>query len=396
MQEFITVSQLNGYIKQIFDNEELLHNIPLLGEVYGVSFSRNVIYFSLKDENASISCVCFYPAFSQIIQEGAKIVCYGSPSFYHKAGKLNFNVNRAQPLGQGKLYEDFLKLKAQLEQEGLFDQIHKQPIPKNIQRVGVITSKEGAVIQDIKNVAWRRNPFLDIVLFNTKVQGNGAEKEIAKAIELMGNYDKIDAIIVARGGGSLEDLAAYNTEIVARATYSCPKPIISAVGHETDFTIIDFVSDLRAPTPSAAAELITMDVERQKNIFITIKQKFKNLLSDYVDGQKNFLYNKIIQTSNYIEKEFLKSRAVYFEKVKDLQTASQNFLNTKFYELGLKETTLSKIDPKQILQKGYAKIEQNERSIGTKQQLDFEHNFSIFFQDGKVEAKVVKEIKDEN
>ena len=390
MQEYITVSQLNSYIKQIFDNEELLHNIPLLGEVYGVSFSRNVIYFSLKDENASIPCVCFYPAFSQTIQEGAKIVCYGSPNFYHKAGKLNFNVNSAQPLGQGKLYEEFLKLKETLEKEGLFDQEHKKPIPKNIQRVGVITSKEGAVIQDIKNVAWRRNPFLDIVLFNTRVQGNGAEKEIAKAIDLMGNYDKIDAIIVARGGGSLEDLAAYNTEIVARAAYNCPKPIISAVGHETDFTIIDFVSDLRAPTPSAAAELITMDVEKQKSIFSSLKQKFGNLLVNYVDERKNFLYNMIVKSSNHIEKEFLKSKAVYLEKVKAVKTLSHTFLNTKLYEMGLKETTLSKINPSQILQKGYAKIEQNGKSVATKQQLDHKHNFSIFFQDGKVDAKTVE------
>ena len=390
MQEYITVSQLNSYIKQIFDNEELLHNIPLLGEVYGVSFSRNVIYFSLKDENASIPCVCFYPAFSQTIQEGAKIVCYGSPNFYHKAGKLNFNVNSAQPLGQGKLYEEFLKLKETLEKEGLFDQEHKKPIPKNIQRVGVITSKEGAVIQDIKNVAWRRNPFLDIVLFSTKVQGVGAEKEIAKAIDLMGNYDKIDAIIVARGGGSLEDLAAYNTEIVARAAYNCPKPIISAVGHETDFTIIDFVSDLRAPTPSAAAELITMDVEKQKSIFSSLRQKFGNLLVNYVDERKNFLYNMIVKSSNHIEKEFLKSKAVYLEKVKAVKTLSNTFLNTKLYEMGLKETTLSKINPSQILQKGYAKIEQNGKSVATKQQLDYKHNFSIFFQDGKVDAKTVE------
>lgn len=396
MQEFITVSQLNSYIKQIFDNEELLHNIPLLGEVYGVNFSRNVIYFSLKDESASISCVCFYPAFSQTIQEGAKLVCYGSPNFYHKAGKLNFNVNRVEQLGQGKLYEDFLKLKLKLEQEGLFDQNHKKPIPKNIQRIGVITSKEGAVIQDIKNVAWRRNPYLDIVLFNTRVQGNGAEKEIAKAIELMDNYDKIDAIIVARGGGSLEDLSAYNTEVVARTTYKCQKPIISAVGHETDFTIIDFVSDLRAPTPSAAAELITIDVEKQKSIFDSINQKFKNLLNVYVDEQKNFLYNKINQVYNYIEKGFLKSKSNYFEKIRSFQTAGQNLLNLKLYDLGLKETTLSKINPKLILQKGYAKIEQNGKNIGKKQQLDFEYNFSVFFQDGKIEAKAVKEIKHES
>ena len=179
MQEYITVSQLNGYIKRIFDSEEMLHNIPLLGEVYGVSFSRNVIYFSLKDETASIPCVCFYPAFAPQIVEGAKLICHGSPNFYAKAGKLNFNVIRVEALGQGKLYEEFLALKAKLEAEGLFDQSHKKPLPKKIERIGVITSKEGAVIQDIKNVAWRRNPSLDIVLYNTKVQGIGAEKEIA-------------------------------------------------------------------------------------------------------------------------------------------------------------------------------------------------------------------------
>lgn len=391
MQEYITVSALNGYIKKIFDNEELLHNIPLLGEVYGVSFSRNVIYFSLKDESASIPCVCFYPAFNDQITEGAKLVCYGSPNFYVKGGKLNFNVNRVEPLGKGKLYEEFLALKSKLEQEGLFDQKYKKPIPKNIERIGVITSKEGAVLQDIKNVAWRRNPFVDIVLFNTKVQGLNAEQEIAKAIELMSQYDKIDVIIVARGGGSLEDLSAYNTEIVARATFNCEKPIISAVGHETDFTIIDFVSDLRAPTPSAAAELVTENIDQQKYYFSSLKAKFSNLIDEYIDEKKLLVYNVLEKMYNKLEKQFLQNKINISSLVKKLDSSAINYLNNQDYEVGILETTLKKINPINVLKQGYAKIEQLGKGISTTKELDFNDNISIYLQDGKIKAKPLKE-----
>lgn len=391
MQEYITVSALNGYIKKIFDNEELLHNIPLLGEVYGVSFSRNVIYFSLKDESASIPCVCFYPAFNDQITEGAKLVCYGRPNFYVKGGKLNFNVNRVEPLGKGKLYEEFLALKSKLEQEGLFDQKYKKPIPKNIERIGVITSKEGAVLQDIKNVAWRRNPFVDIVLFNTKVQGLNAEQEIAKAIELMSQYDKIDVIIVARGGGSLEDLSAYNTEIVARATFNCEKPIISAVGHETDFTIIDFVSDLRAPTPSAAAELVTENIDQQKYYFSSLKAKFSNLIDEYIDEKKLLVYNVLEKMYNKLEKQFLQNKINISSLVKKLDSSAINYLNNQDYEVGILETTLKKINPINVLKQGYAKIEQLGKGISTTKELDFNDNISIYLQDGKIKAKPLKE-----
>lgn len=391
MQEYITVSALNGYIKKIFDNEELLHNIPLLGEVYGVSFSRNVIYFSLKDESASIPCVCFYPAFNDQITEGAKLVCYGSPNFYVKGGKLNFNVNRVEPLGKGKLYEEFLALKSKLEQEGLFDPKYKKPIPKNIERIGVITSKEGAVLQDIKNVAWRRNPFVDIVLFNTKVQGLNAEQEIAKAIELMSQYDKIDVIIVARGGGSLEDLSAYNTEIVARATFNCEKPIISAVGHETDFTIIDFVSDLRAPTPSAAAELVTENIDQQKYYFSSLKAKFLNLIDEYIDEKKLLVYNVLEKMYNKLEKQFLQNKINISSLVKKLDSSAINYLNNQDYEVGILETTLKKINPINVLKQGYAKIEQLGKGISTTKELDFNDNISIYLQDGKIKAKPLKE-----
>lgn len=391
MQEYITVSALNGYIKKIFDNEELLHNIPLLGEVYGVSFSRNVIYFSLKDENASIPCVCFYPAFIDQITEGAKLVCHGSPNFYIKGGKINFNVNRVEQLGKGKLYEEFLALKSKLEQEGLFSQEYKKPIPKNIERIGVITSKEGAVIQDIKNVAWRRNPFVDIVLFNTKVQGLNAENEIAKAINLMSNYEKIDIIIVARGGGSLEDLSAYNTEIVARATFNCKKPIISAVGHETDFTIIDFVSDLRAPTPSAAAELVTEDIEQQKSYFFNLKAKFDNILEDFVDEKKLILYNFLDKIKNQLEKQFLQSKINITTLSKKFENSSISCINNKDYEIGIFETTLEKINPYNVLKQGYAKLEQFGKPILSKNQINFNDNILVYLKDGKFTAKPLKE-----
>lgn len=390
MDNAITVTQLNTYIKKIFDAEEFLHNIPVIGEIFGVSFSRNVIYFSLKDENSTLPCVCFYPNFLQQIIEGNKVIVIGSPNYYTKAGKLNFNVINVENVGQGKLYEQFLFLKEKLKNAGYFNSEHKKDIPKNIRRIGVITSKEGAVIQDIKNVVWRRNPLVDIVLFNTKVQGNLAEKEIAHAIEILGQYKNIDVIIVARGGGSLEDLWAYNTEEVANAVYNCPKPIISAVGHETDFTIIDFVSDLRAPTPSAAAELLTKDLSETKNKFFEISFNFVKTITNFI-GQKYFEIDQIShnlinaeERKIIFENNFLNNKKIHF-----INNCNE-WINQKFYELGLLETSLKKINPKEILDKGYAKIEQDNKPISTIKNIDINKNLIIILKDGKVESKIIK------
>lgn len=381
----ITVSKLNNYIKQIFDAEQLLHNIPVEGEIFGVSLSRNVIYFSLKDSEATLSCVCFYPNFAEKIKEGEKVIVTGSPNYYCKAGKLNFNVVKVESFGQGKLFEDFLKLKEQLEKEGLFDISHKKEIPKNIKRIGVITSRDGAVIQDIKNVCWRRNPSVDIVLYNTKVQGKDAEKEIAHAIETLGDYPLIDVIIVARGGGSLEDLSAYNTEIVARATYNCPKPIISAVGHETDFTIIDFVSDLRAPTPSAAAELITYNIQDKKNELNENINKFYRVINNYLNLQRNKVDNLTYFLTTNIDKVFLKEK-VKLERVKDsFLVAYENMINQNYYQLGLIENSIEKLNPKNMLARGFAKIEQNNKSIKSISELE-NKEFDVVLKDGVITA----------
>lgn len=368
----ISVSQYNQYIKQIFDVEELLHNIQIVGEVFGISSSRNVVYFSLKDENSAISCVSFYAALFDDIKEGDKVTVTGSPNYYMKSGKLSFNVTKVEKTGLGDLFQKFIELKDKLEKEGLFSLEHKKNMPKDIKRIGVITSKEGAVIHDIINVATRRNPAIDILYYPVKVQGNGAENEIALAIEKLSYYDNIDVIVVARGGGSLEDLWAYNTEIVARATYNCEKPIVSAIGHETDFTIIDFVSDLRAPTPSAAAELLTVDTESRKEKLNTIFSNFDHAISAYV--------NRMEQACCSLVKEF--------------SQVGTNFIQAKEYELGLFENSLKNLDPLAVLKRGYAKLEQNGNMVDKVGSVDLQSNLEVFLQDGKIIAMPIQILED--
>lgn len=389
MQEAITVSKLNTYIKQIFDSEELLHNISVVGEIFGVSRARNVIYFSLKDEGASMQCVCFYPYLEELIQEGASVIVTGSPNFYIKGGKLNFNVVKVEAQGQGRLFEEFLAMKDKLEREGLFDISHKKTMPLSIKRVGVITSRDGAVIQDIKNVAWRRNPNLDILLFNTKVQGVNAEFEIAHAIEVLGEYPNIDVIIVARGGGSLEDLRAYNTEVVARATYNCPKPIISAVGHETDFTITDFVADLRAPTPSAGAELLTNDTIAQREQFNSLTHRFLFSYKTKLLNENSKLLNSSNNLTYLFERKYISNRQNILRLENAFLSNCQKLINEKNYELGMRENTLNKINPLSILEKGFAKIEQNGRNISSCNDIA-ECEFDVIFKDGQIKAKQIK------
>ena len=394
MLETISVTRYSNYIKQIFDAEELLHNIKIVGEVFGVSFSRQVTYFSLKDETSSISCVCFYPQLSRFIKEGESVVITGSPNYYTKSGKLNFNIVDIEPAGQGLLYQKFIEMKDKLEKEGLFDISHKKKMPSEIKRIGVITSKDGAVIRDIINVATRRNPSVDIVLFPTKVQGNGAEDEISLAIQKLDDYDNIDVIVVARGGGSLEDLWAFNSEKVARATYNCNKPIVSAVGHETDYTIIDFVSDLRAPTPSAAAELLTENMSEKKIDLSKKIERLQSLTSYYYKQKKSEI---LAYTSNLMG---LSSTLIKYNKFKldklsmDFERKTENVFNNGLYELGLLENSLKNLSPLDILKRGYAKIEQNGKVVDKANDVVISSDVIINFQDGKVIAKPTKkEIK---
>ena len=382
--KIFSVSTFNNYIKDVFNAEELLHNQKIVGEVFGVSMSKSACYFSIKDEDCSLPCVCFYGDIMRDVKEGDSVVVTGSANFYAKSGRFNFVVNRVEPFGLGLLYQRFLEMKDKLLKEGLFDESHKKPIPKTIKRIGVVTSKDGAVIQDIKNVAWRRNKAIDIVLYDTKVQGNNAEYEIVQGINFFSNYDGVDVVVVARGGGSLEDLAAYNTEIVARAAYACEKPLVSAVGHETDFTIIDFVSDLRAPTPSAAAELLTQDTklssEALKKDILRISRQIENYIADQsmrFNGSKNIILS--------LAEDLLADKKIALEKqLSVLSSKLSAFLVNADYSLKLKIANLNKLNPLDILALGYAKIEQNGRAVGKLKDLDPSKAIDINFVDGQI------------
>ncbi|MBQ8430852.1 MAG: exodeoxyribonuclease VII large subunit [Clostridia bacterium] len=358
MDRALQVSQLNKIIKDIIDNQIMFEHLKVVGEVSSFSITRGTAYFCIKDNDSMLNCVMFNCKNSFNI--GDNIIVEGSVRYYSKGGKLTFTAYDISLAGEGELYKQFVEMKHKLESEGLFDELHKKPIPSYMKRVGVITSKTGAVIQDIINVSSRRNPNLDIVLYDVQVQGVYAKEQIIEGINFFSEYDKIDCIILARGGGSIEDLQPFNEEEVARAVYNCQKPIISAVGHETDFTIVDFVSDLRAPTPSAAAELVAFDRKELKNTFnyyITrLNKSIDNLILDYRWNINNCI--------NRIEKALFEY--VYTSKYKIINcknimdSAIENMIKTARYRVGLTLNTLDNLNPAKLLAKGYSVVKKEE------------------------------------
>lgn len=385
-EQYLSVGQVNNYIKNIFEAEVMLQNICIYGEVSSYKISNNIAYFNLTDETGLISCVLFNASRFPEPNIGDVILAVGSVSYYAKGGKLSFNANHIAPYGKGLLYEKFLKLKEDLEKRGYFKLEHKKPIPERVNKIGVVTSSTGAVIQDIINVTKRRNKTVNIILYPVKVQGVGAETEIANGINFFSDYD-VDAIIVARGGGSAEDLQPFNTEIVATATYNCKKPIVSAVGHETDFTIIDFVSDLRAPTPSAAAECVV------------------NLLDDdlnQIDAYLNFFYDAVSNKLMRIEKDSnsLIDKMFYASKNKVLEIDNLiNQFNVQINHSILNKTTnithsvdvlknrLEALNPYVPLKKGYVKVESDGMVVRSYKQVKKNKEYNLIFSDGK--SKVV-------
>jgi len=273
MGSFYSVTQVNAYIKNMFSRDAALSRITVRGEVSNCRYlEAGHIYFTLKDDNAAISCVLFQSSRAGLsfrLENGQKIDATGQISVYEKSGSYQLYVRSAALTGTGELYERFLEMKARLQEMGMFDPCYKKPIPSYVKTIGIVTAEGGAAIRDIINISHRRNPYVKLYLMPALVQGQYAPADIADAIRKLDTY-RFDVMIVGRGGGSIEDLWAFNEEIVAKAIFDCETPVISAVGHETDFTIADFVSDLRAPTPSAAAELANFDYrsfEEQLNIY---------------------------------------------------------------------------------------------------------------------------------
>ncbi|MBP3880473.1 MAG: exodeoxyribonuclease VII large subunit [Lachnospiraceae bacterium] len=265
MKDIYSVGQINRYIKRMFDQDILLRNVSVRGEVSNCKYhSSGHIYFSLKDASGTLSCIMFAGSRRNLrfpMKNGDRVICEGTIDVYEKGGSYQLYARDIRLEGAGLLYEQFIALRDELKEMGMFANEYKKPIPKYAMKVGVVTAPEGAAIRDIQNISHRRNPYVQLYLYPARVQGEGAKASIVRGIRALDDFG-VDVIIIGRGGGSLEDLWAFNEREVAEAVFACGTPVVSAVGHETDVTIADFVADLRAPTPSAAAEICVFDYEK--------------------------------------------------------------------------------------------------------------------------------------
>ncbi len=385
----LSVLQFNTFVKNILDAEEFLSNISIFGEVTNFKISGGHAYFDLKDENALLSCVKF-GASDLEIKNGDLITVFGKVNFYVKSGRLNFIVNRTIAYGMGDLYQKFLELKNKLEQEGYFKEEIKKPIPNFARRIGVVTSETGAVIRDIINVARSKNKHTDIVVFPSKVQGVGAEDDIVRGIEYFNSRDDIDVIIVARGGGSIEDLAPFNTEKVVKGIYASHLPVISAVGHETDFTLCDFASDLRVPTPSVASEVAVFDYNKTiKNIAETNKWLHKILFNKLVIDKNNLKINSDI-VSQSVKLKLSENKSELIKTLKDIENFIQAKSRGERYSLEKMIDVLMKLNPLEILKNGYAILLKDGKKVISAKSLEVGDDIKISLSDGSVVARVNK------
>ena len=394
MYQAITVTDLNKYIKDKLAEDENLSNVFVKGEIsnYKHHYTGH-LYFTLKDENSLIKCIMFKGYAERLKfepKDGMKIVLYGSVAVFERDGVYQIYAKAMQQDGIGDLYAAYEELKNKLEKEGLFDNVHKKRIPMYPKIVGVLTSQTGAVIRDIINVSTRRNPNAYIRLLPVPVQGPDAAEKIVKAIETMNQNKLADIIIVARGGGSLEDLWPFNEEIVARAIYNSELPVISAVGHETDFTIADFVADLRAPTPSAAAELAVPDVYELKNKINIYKNSLRTSLIKKVQLMK-LRYEKCMQSIIFKQPtRDIQDKYIIIEKmIKQLEYSikqKQKEEKTKWIKLTSKLDTLN---PLKTLVRGYTLTEKDGKIVKSAKQLQKGDKINIKFQDGEREAEIL-------
>lgn len=393
MSEIIyTVSQVNNYINKIFESESLLKNISISGEITNASHSGSAVYFNIKDDQSILPCVCFDTRSVDLIKNGSQVLVIGSVNYYSKGGRLTFIVKTITPYGEGLLYKQYLELKEKLNKEGLFNAEFKKPLPKYVRRIGVVSSSTGAVIQDIINITTRRNDSVDIVLYPVKVQGVGAEEQIVKGINFFSEYPNVDVVIVARGGGSFEDLMPFNTEVVARSAFNCKKPLISAVGHETDFTIIDFVSDLRAPTPSAAAEICVFEkqVEIDKNIS-TIKYLF-DLIQNKTTEQNKLIIDNINKVTKLVSSKIDYVNEKTILSLKQITTHVENIFKTQSITIESNIKLIRNMDPASIINRGYAKLISNGNIVMSSKNIKANDELNIVVKDGTI-ISVVKEVK---
>ena len=390
----ISVSELNKYIKEKISEDEALSNIIVKGEISNFkNHYTGHMYFTLKDENSLIKCIMlktYAQRLNFMPKDGMKVFVLGGVSVFERDGIYQIYVKAMQEDGVGALYREYEELKKKLEQEGLFSQEHKKKIPLMPKIIGVLSSQTGAVIKDIINVSTRRNPNVYIRLLPVPVQGDGAAIKIADGIKVMNDKNLADVLIIARGGGSLEDLWPFNEEIVAHAIYNSKIPIISAVGHETDFTIADFVADLRAPTPSAAAELAVPDIYEIKQKINQAQNRLKILLSKKLEIIK-LRYEKCINSAVFKEPlRIIRDRQLILDSyIKNLEKQIQEKKQqekTKYVKLVSKLDALS---PLKTLTRGYSIIEKNDKIVKSIKDLDSGDKVNLKLVDGEKQAEII-------
>lgn len=387
-----TVAQINSYIKNMFTQDYLLGAVSVKGEVSNCRYhASGHIYFTLKDKQSAISCVMFAGSrkgLSFSLKEGMQVVVSGRVDTYERDGKYQLYANRIVEDGIGDLYQRFRLLKSQLEEEGLLAEEYKRPLPAKVRTLGVVTAETGAAIRDIISVAKNRDPYIQIVLYPAKVQGEGAAETIAAGIEALAEYG-VDVIIAGRGGGSIEDLWAFNEEIVARAIFNSPIPIISAVGHETDVTIADYVADVRAETPSAAAALATMDVRSLIRELDSDVARLTNLMQSKIDVCRlkvESYYKSLTVNSPRHRLNNTKTELLYMED--KLGIVMRRALEEYSGRLGILAARLSGLSPLDKLSQGYSYTECHGVNISSINKVKAGDEVSIYVKDGRIDAVV--------
>ena len=394
----LSVSQLNRYIKMNFDADENLANIFISGEISNFTnhYRTGHLYFTLKDDSAAVRAVMFNSSAKRLKfmpEDGMKVIARGRVSVYEASGQYQLYVDDMQPDGVGALNLAYEQLKEKLQKEGLFSELHKKPLPPYPEKVGVITSPTGAAVRDIINILGRRFPYAEIVFCPVLVQGDGAHLQLTNAVNLFNSERAADVIIIGRGGGSIEDLWEFNDEGLARAVYNSEIPVISAVGHETDFTICDFVADMRAPTPSAAAELAVPDANELQYALSALKNRmFLNVSSGIADRRSRLEY---LTSKGALKSpdEMLSNRSqrldTAFSKV---LSSYENRIGGKKVEFISAATALSKLDPMSVLMRGFAFVsDKSGKNVFSSQSLAKGDKINVRFHDGSAVCEV-KEI----
>jgi exodeoxyribonuclease VII large subunit len=392
----LTVKAINSYIRQKFDADLNLQDVWLEGEISNWKRAASGhIYFTLKDSDASIRCVIWRSSASRLVyipqRDGEAVIAHGRISVYEAGGNYQFYVDDLEPAGQGALYAQFEHLKAQLAAEGLFEAERKQPLPQFPKTIGVVTSPDGAALRDILNVLSRRYPIAQVILSPTAVQGSTASSQIIAALEAVARQP-VDVIILARGGGSLEDLWAFNDESLARTIADCPHPVVSGVGHETDFTIADFVADLRAPTPSAAAEVVSPDSDELRRHLVEIQLGLSEQMRQLA-AEAQMKVRQLQNSLQYLspQRQIDNYRQRIDGLVSSATRTTHHYFALQQQRVATLTSQLQTLDPQATLDRGYAIVHQQQHVITSAGQVTDDDEIVIQVSDGEFEAVVSKQ-----